>query len=322
MNQNFTHTPVMLKEVLDFFSPIAQKQGWFIDATLGGAGHAKAILENHSGLSLLGIDQDQIAIEAATELLQFFSSRVVIKKARFDEISKIARSVGAENNVLGILMDLGLSSPQIDFAHRGFSYLLEGPLDMRMDTTSPRTASLVINQSSQEELINLFKSNGEPQFAKRITSAIIKNRPIKTTTELAQIVDSAVPRANRRKGHPAKRVFQAIRIAVNQEIEVLRSGLEQAIDLLSPQGRLVVISYHSGEDQLVKQVFQDAGSGGCRCPYYLPCVCGAIPKAKVLTTGSRKATSNEISFNSRSSSARLRSLEALDFNKSSHLGSM
>lgn len=322
MNQTFSHTPVMLKEVLDFFSPIKEKHGWLIDATLGGAGHAEAILKSYPGLSLLGLDQDQFAVEAATTNLESFSSRVIIKKARFDEISDIARAVGVEDKVLGILMDLGLSSPQIDLPERGFSYSTEGPLDMRMDTTSSRTASSVINEYDQEDLIRLFRLNGERQLAKRIACAIIKSRPITTTTELASVVEMAVPRSNRRRGHPAKRVFQAVRIAVNQEIEVLRSGLEQAIDLLSPTGRLVVISYHSGEDQLVKQIFRDAGSGGCQCPYYLPCVCGAIPKVKVLTTGSRKATSSEISSNSRSSSARLRCVEGLDLDIPSRLGSI
>jgi 16S rRNA (cytosine1402-N4)-methyltransferase len=215
--------------------------------------------------------------------------------------------------VVGVLLDLGVSSPQLDRSERGFSYRHDAPLDMRMDQARPRTAAHVVNELSEDELARLVALNGEGRFARRLARAVVAARPVTSTAELAEAVRSAIPApARRRGGHPARRVFQAIRIAVNEELEVLAGVLPATIGQLKPGGRCVVIAYHSGEDRLVKQAFNDAVTGGCSCPPALPCVCGAVPIGRLVFRGARRPSPAEVERNRRAESARLRALERLD----------
>jgi 16S rRNA (cytosine1402-N4)-methyltransferase len=218
-------------------------------------------------------------------------------------------------SISAALFDLGVSSPQIDRPERGFSYRFDAPLDMRMDRSEPRTAAQFIDESSEDQLARLFALHGETRFARRIAAAIVAARPVPSTLALADVVSSAVPAAVRRRGHPAKRVFQALRAAVNSELEVLPVAIDAAMARLSPGGRIVVISYHSGEDRATKERFVEAASGGCTCPPGLPCVCGALPRVRLLNRGARKPSAPEVAANPRSESARLRAAEALSGEK-------
>jgi 16S rRNA (cytosine1402-N4)-methyltransferase len=318
MSQGFAHEAVMAAEVVDLLAPVPP--GLVVDATLGGAGHAAAVLAAHPHLTVLGIDRDPTAIAAATERLAAFGPRAVIRQARFDDLAAIVQQVQEElgtpaeaRGLVGVLFDLGVSSPQLDVAERGFSYRRDAPLDMRMDPTSGRTAADVVNQFDEEELVELFVENGEVRFGRRIARALIAARPFATTGQLADVVRTAIPAATRRTGgHPARRVFQAIRIAVNEELDQLTRGLDDALGLLRPGGRCVVISYHSGEDRLVKSTFAEASTGGCHCPPGLPCVCGAVPRYRLVGRGSRRPTAEEIDRNRRSEAARLRVVQHLD----------
>ncbi len=212
----------------------------------------------------------------------------------------------------GVLFDLGVSSPQLDVAERGFSYRRDASLDMRMDPTTGRTAADVVNQYDEDALVDLFTDNGEGRFARRIARAIIAARPVSTTGQLADVVRAAIPAATRRTGgHPARRVFQAIRIAVNEELDQLGTALDDAVALLQPGGRCVVIAYHSGEDRLVKSTFHQLATDGCQCPPGLPCVCGADPQFRLVTRGARRPGGDEVERNPRSESARLRVIERL-----------
>jgi 16S rRNA (cytosine1402-N4)-methyltransferase len=312
MRQVFAHEPVMVDEVVALFAPVGA--GLVVDATVGGAGHATALLDAHPHLRVLGIDRDPDAVAAATERLRGYGDRAAVVGARFDEIERVVAGAGAEpGSVRGVLFDLGVSSPQLDRGERGFSYRAEGALDMRMDPRSTaRSAYDLVNEMAADDLARLFAANGEGRFARRIAGAIVANRPVTTTTQLAEVVRNAIPAATRRTGgHPARRVFQALRIAVNEELDVLARALPAAIDLLAPGGRCVVIAYHSGEDRIVKATFAAAVSGGCVCPPGLPCVCGATPTGRLVFRGARRPTTNEIERNRRSESARLRALERL-----------
>ena len=247
-------------------------------------------------VQLLGIDRDPAALEAAGAALARFGDRAVLRRARFDELGAIVRRTQAELGtppellgLSGVLFDLGVSSPQLDTAERGFSYRRDAPLDMRMDPTSGLTAADVVNGYDEDALVALFVDNGEGRFARRIARAIVAARPLTTTGELADVVRAAIPAATRRTGgHPARRVFQAIRIAVNEELEQLDRALADALALLRPGGRCVVISYHSGEDRLVKSTFVQAATGGCTCPPGLPCACGAVVDYRLVARGSRR----------------------------------
>ena len=317
MSEAFPHQPVMANEVLDLLSKVPD--GLVLDATLGGAGHARALLEANPGLRLLGIDRDPMAVAAATGELAVFGDRAIIRRARFDALGEVVREVqdqlgtpDAERGLTGVLFDLGVSSPQLDVAERGFSYRRDAPLDMRMDPTVGRTGADVVNESDEATLVELFADNGETRFARRIARAIIAARPITTTGQLADIVRDAIPAATRRTGgHPARRVFQAIRIAVNEELDQLHTGLDAALGLLRPLGRCVVISYHSGEDRLVKSTFIRAATDDCHCPPGLPCVCGADPQFRLVHRGSRRPTDDEVLHNHRAEAARLRVIEHL-----------
>lgn len=308
-NNMFTHEPVMLAEILDVFSGLSG--GVFLDATLGGAGHAHAVLEAHPNIELLGIDRDEHALAFARERLSVFSERVTLRHARFDRVAEVLTQTNT-HSLAGVLFDLGVSSPQLDHADRGFSYRHDSPLDMRMDQSQSFSALQVVNEFSAENLVQILKENADERFAGRIAKAIVRSRPIHTTLELAEVVITAIPAAARRRGgHPAKRTFQAIRIEVNHELAVLPNALSSAIDALAPGARLAVLTYHSGEDRITKSIMRDAETGGCTCPATLPCVCGR--KALVRRVRTPKTPSDaEQAVNRRSTAARLRVVERLD----------
>ena len=310
MNEGFSHVPVLLKEVVAAVTGTPDLP--VIDATLGGAGHAVAILEAIPTRLLVGLDQDEQAIEFARGHLAGFADRVRIHHARFDQIVRIARDDGINpSGASAVLFDLGVSSYQLDTPTRGFSYRSDGPLDMRMDTNSGTTASEYLDHATEDELSALFYVHGETRFSRRIARAVIASRPVRSTSQLAEIVARAVPAAARRRGHPARRVFQALRVAVNSELDVLGPAIDDAVDLLAPGGRLIVLSYHSGEDRIVKNRLRYGETGGCQCPPGLPCVCGATPTLRLLNRGARKASPEEIAANPRAESVRLRIAERL-----------
>ena len=309
MTTEFRHEPVMVNEVVELFRPVPE--GVVVDATVGGGGHARALLEAHPRLTVVGLDRDPTAVEAATHTLRAFGDRASVRQARFDQMKATLQEMGHES-VAGALFDLGVSSPQLDDPDRGFSYRADAPLDMRMDRAQSTTAAAVVNGYSEAELARVLATYGDERFAGRIARAIVAARPVATTGELVEVIRAAIPApARRRGGHPAKRTFQALRIEVNRELEVLRPALEDAIDLLEPGGRCVVLAYHSGEDRIVKQVFRDAATGGCVCPPGLPCACGAVPIVRELRRGVRKPSATEVALNRRAESARLRVVEKL-----------
>ena len=305
MNRAFEHEPVMKTEVVELFAPVPE--GSVVDATLGGAGHATAILDAHPHLSIIGLDRDPDAVEAATERLAPYGARATVHHARFDTLADVV-----DGPVSGVLFDLGVSSPQLDRGERGFAFRNEGPLDMRMDPTTGRSAADIVNESSLDELAQILRDGGEERWAFRIARALVNARPIESTGQLAELVRSAIPAAARRKGgHPATRTFQALRIAVNDELAILPGAIDDAIAALAPRGRCVVLAYHSGEDRIVKERFNEAVTGGCVCPPHLPCVCGAEPKVKLVFRGARKPSAEELKRNHRAESARLRACEAV-----------
>jgi len=305
--ESFQHQPVMLDEVIEALSDVPA--GLILDATLGGAGHAAALLEALPDCTLVGLDRDIDAIAAAGRRLSVFGDRAVLHHSDFGDLSLALDRVGTRQ-ISAFLFDLGVSSPQLDRLDRGFSYRDAGPLDMRMDQTRSRTASEVVNGYSESVLADLLYRNSDERYARRIAEAIVAARPVTDTAELADLVRSAIPAPARRTGgHPAKRTFQAIRIEVNSELEQLAVGLDAAIRPLRPGGRGVVISYHSGEDRLVKVRFDSAVTGGCKCPPQLPCGCGARPEAVALRRRALRPGAAEVERNPRAASARLRILE-------------
>lgn len=305
----FSHLPVMLDEIVEAFAPVPA--GAVLDATVGGAGHAAAILAAHPHLSIVGVDQDPDAVAAAEQRLAAFGARATVRRSRFDRLGEVLDGLGVEH-LSGALFDLGVSSPQLDRAERGFSYRSDAPLDMRMDPDAPLAAAELLNTASARDLARLFADNGEGRFAGRIAAAVVAARPITTTAQLAETVRSAIPAAARRTGgHPAKRVFQAVRIAVNEELDILPGTLDAAIQRLAPGGRAVVLAYHSGEDRIVKERFRLAVTGGCVCPPGLPCVCGARPLVRPVTRKARRPGEAEVRANPRAESARLRIVERL-----------
>jgi 16S rRNA (cytosine1402-N4)-methyltransferase len=305
---NFEHRPVMMAEVVQLLEAVPP--GIIVDATVGAGGHARALLEASADHRLVGIDRDADAVAAAAAVLNQFGARAVVMKSRFDRLGEILDGLGTPS-VAGVLFDLGVSSPQFDRAERGFSYRADAPLDMRMDRSEGMTAAELISSSSEAQLARLFALHGEDRFARRIAAAIVAARPVTSTSTLAKVVSDAVPAAARRRGHPARRVFQALRAAVNEELELLPVAIDAAIDRLMPGGRIVVISYHSGEDRIVKGRFLLAATGGCTCPPGLPCACGAVARARLLNRGARKPSEAEAVANPRARSARLRAAEAL-----------
>jgi 16S rRNA (cytosine1402-N4)-methyltransferase len=306
----FTHRPVMATEVVAALRPVPD--GLAIDATVGGGGHASALLDAHPGLRLLGIDRDPQALAAAAVTLApgVGAGRVTLVQGRFDHLATMVPAAWADVPVTAVLMDLGVSSPQLDRGERGFSYRRPGPLDMRMGPDAPITAADVVNGYDEGRLAALFRDNGEGRFAHRVARAVVAARPVVGTVELAEVVRAAIPAAARRTGgHPATRFFQAIRVEVNGELDALRGALDAALPMLAPGGRLAVLSYHSGEDRIVKAAFVAAASGGCVCPPGLPCVCGARPVHRLVFRGSRRPAAGEVAANRRAQSARLRVIE-------------
>ncbi len=305
----FEHEPVMVEEVVALFAPVPP--GLVVDATLGAGGHAAALLDAHPHLSVLGIDRDPLAVAEATRRLERYGDRAVVRHARFDQLVELAAASGApEGTVSGVLLDLGVSSPQLDEASRGFSYHADAPLDMRMDPSDGPTAADVVNTMPEQDMARLFAAHGEGRFARRIARAVVAARPLRTTAQLADVVRRALPAATRRTGgHPARRVFQALRVEVNEELDQLATTVPAAIGVLAPGGRCVVMSYHSGEDRVVKAAFGEAATGGCACPPGLPCACGAVPLGRLVFRGARRPTPAEVTRNRRADSARLRAFE-------------
>lgn len=309
----FKHNSVLKNEVLHFLN--IKPAGVYVDATLGGGGHAFLVASrmNNQGL-LIGIDQDQTALQAARERLLNVNPQVKTFWSNFQAIPELLRDLKI-SKIDGVLFDLGVSSPQLDEEERGFSFKNEAPLDMRMDRSQPFSAAHLVNTATVEELTKIIWEYGEERWAKRIAIFIDRwrrEKEIKTTSQLAEIIKMAIPAAARRTGpHPARRTFQALRIAVNNELEVLEKALERTIPLLKPGGRIVVISFHSLEDRIVKTVFAKEAKG-CRCPKELPvCQCNNQPQLKILTKKPVTPTLDEIRQNSRARSSKLRSAEKL-----------
>ena len=315
MNDPFEHRPVMLEEIVDVFTTVPP--GVLLDATLGGGGHTEAILSRRPDLSVIGIDRDRTALAAATARLERFGDRFHPVHARFDDLRQIMDTdqiprPALDDGLSGALFDLGVSSPQLDRGDRGFSYREDGPLDMRMDQDAPWSASDVVNGYDVDELTRVIRRYGDERFAARIARAIVAARPIESTVELAGIVTAAIPAAARRTGgHPAKRTFQAIRIEVNGGARSPPVALDAAIEATRPLGRIAVLSYHSGEDRIVKERFR-AATGACDCPPDLPCVCGAVQTVRLVRGVPKRPSAAEQAANPRATSARLRVAERVE----------
>lgn len=309
----FSHVPVLLDEVMHFLAP--ERGGIFVDGTLGGGGHAEALLSRLPVTGrLVGIDRDWEALAAAGERLRPFGGRFTAIHGNFFDLPQLLASLDIRG-VDGILFDFGVSSHQLDTAERGFSYHADAPLDMRMDRTAPLTARDVVNGYSFEQLCRILREYGEERFASRIADRIVRERqrsPIETTAELAALVRAAMPKKSRMEAqHPARRTFQAIRIEVNGELAGLREAVDRAHELLNPGGRLVILTFHSLEDRIVKQAFRSYEKP-CTCPPGAPvCICGKRPTARILTRKPVTGTEAELSRNSRAASAKLRAIEKL-----------
>jgi 16S rRNA (cytosine1402-N4)-methyltransferase len=308
------HVSVLLKETIDLVDP--EPGDVIVDATLGLGGHSREILERQPEARLIGLDQDTDAIEIAKRNLEAFGDRVTIVQTNFVNIREALSELGIDA-VNGIMADLGVSSLQFDSETRGFSFRFDAPLDMRMDAEGEYpTAAELLQTLSQEEIANTIYQFGEERFSRRIARRIVERReagnPVATTRELAELVERAVPRSKKDKIHPATRTFQALRIAVNNELGVLENFLSDSVESLAPGGRLAVISFHSLEDRIVKQAFLKL-SGRCQCPPRLPiCQCGAVKKVEILTKKPVVPTETELSENPRSRSAKLRAVRKLN----------
>lgn len=314
MEKDYGHKPVLLQECLEALA--VKPGGTYLDGTLGRAGHSLEILRRLDGGRLIGIDRDLTAIEAAKERLAAFGDRVTLVHGNFQDLGDILRGLNVDK-LDGMLFDLGVSSPQLDEPQRGFSYMHDAPLDMRMDETAELDARQVVNGWSYEELRRILYDYGEERFAPQIARAIVRRRedkPIETTGELVELIRSAMPpKALREKQHPAKRTFQAIRIAVNGELDALAPMLEAAAGALAPGGRLAVITFHSLEDRIVKQTMRTLATG-CTCPPEFPvCVCGKKPKLTLVKRKPIEASPAELEENPRARSAKLRVAERTEF---------
>lgn len=311
-NMEFSHISVLLEESINSLS--VKQIGIYVDGTLGGGGHSSRLLTQSSGAKLIGIDRDTEALAAAKKRLEEFGPRVIYHHGNYCEIKEILKKYEIDG-IDGAILDLGVSSYQLDNGERGFSYNHDAKLDMRMDRTKGITAYDVVNGYDKFRLARIFSDYGEEKFAMRIAEKIDKFRktkPVDTTFELAELIKEGIPAAKRREGgHPAKRVFQAIRIEVNGELEVLKQSVEDFFDCLKPGGRLAIITFHSLEDRIVKNCFNDFCKG-CTCPPDFPiCVCGNKPKGKLVNKKPIIAGEDELSSNSRSSCAKLRVIEKL-----------
>lgn len=307
----FKHTSVLLTETIEGLR--IKPEGIYVDGTLGGGGHSYEIAGklNENG-KLIGIDQDDAAIKAAGERLKEYGDKVTIVRSNYRNTKGVLAGLGIDK-IDGMMLDLGVSSYQLDNQERGFSYRYDTPLDMRMDMRQNLSAKDIINTYSEMELFRVIRDYGEDKFAKNIAKHIVRARetkPIETTGELNEIIKAAIPAKMRVEGgHPSKRTFQAIRIECNRELEVLKESLEELIDLLSPGGRLCIITFHSLEDRIVKTAFRQAANP-CTCPPQFPvCVCGKVSKGKVITGKPILPSEEELAENSRSKSAKLRIFE-------------
>lgn len=308
----FSHLSVLPNEVIQYLA--LKPAGVYLDGTLGGAGHATLILENAPAATLIGIDRDLEALAAAGERLAVYGDRVRLLHGDFAAVADHLGGLGV-TALDGFILDLGVSSHQLDTRERGFSFQQDAPLDMRMDTSGGETAADLANELPEHELERIISEYGEERWAKRIASFIVKERaesPIVTTFRLVDIIKGAVPKAKwDERIHPATRTFQALRIAVNSELDSLEQGMRAALDLLKPGGRGVIISFHSLEDRIVKHIFREYAEG-CTCPRQMPvCVCGKQPRVKVLTGRPVTATEAETNNNPRARSAKLRAVEKL-----------
>ncbi len=308
---NFSHITVLLNETVDALC--VKPDGTYVDCTLGGAGHTSLILSRLGEKGrVIGIDRDDDALLNAKNKIN--DSRLITVKDNFENIANVVSSLGI-NHVDGILMDLGVSSHQLDVAERGFSYMQDAPLDMRMDRTAALTAFEVVNTYSEKDLFRILRDYGEERFSSSIAAKICSARkvePISTTKQLADVIASAIPAKFKRDGgHPAKRSFQAIRIEVNSELDCIPKAINDGIELLFSGGRMAIISFHSLEDRIVKNGFKDL-ENPCTCPSDFPmCVCGNKPKVKVITKKPILPSEDELEANSRSHSAKLRVCEKI-----------
>jgi 16S rRNA (cytosine1402-N4)-methyltransferase len=307
------HQPVLAEEVTELLVPALEHGGVVVDATVGGGGHAGRILEAAPEATLVGLDRDPDALVAARSRLTAHSGRIRLARGNFAQLEAVLERFGIAS-VRGVLLDLGVSSPQLDEAARGFSFRHAGPLDMRMDPGQALSADAVVNGYSERDLGRVIRRYGEERFAARIAKAIVKHRPIDGTTALAAVVKEAIPApARRRGGHPARRTFQAIRIEVNDEISSLERVLPAAVNVSEPGGRILVLSYHSLEDRTVKRFFAEQARG-CVCPPDLPvCRCGAQARVRLLTRRPITPGSEEAARNPRASAAKLRAAERVAF---------
>lgn len=306
----FKHIPVMLEPCMELLGLDRHPDGVFVDGTLGGGGHTQEILSRTRG-KVLGIDRDWEALRAAGERLAPFGDRFVPLHGNYANIASLLHEAGYDS-MDGMLMDLGVSSYQLDNPERGFSFHSDAPLDMRMDQTAPLTAEIVLNTYSEKELARIISLYGEEKWAVRIAKFIVAARPLHTTMDLVRVIDAAVPAAERRKvSHPARRTFQAIRIEVNSELSLLEPALRDAVSCLKPGGRLVVITFHSLEDRIVKQTFHNL-QYPCTCPPKAPvCICGKKPQGFVVTRKPVLPTEEECEINPRSHSAKVRAFEKI-----------
>ena len=314
MEEVLTHKPVLLEECIQALN--IRPDGIYLDGTLGRAGHSREIARRLTTGRLICVDRDQAALDAAQERLGEWMDKVTLVHSNFDQLDAILDGLHLAG-VDGMLFDLGVSSPQLDDGERGFSYRTDAPLDMRMDTSAPLSAADIVNTWSQEELRRILFEYGEERYAPAIARAIVRARetaPVKTTLELVEIIKSAMPPAAlREKQHPAKRSFQAIRIAVNGELDALPPMLRAAVDGLNPGGRLAVITFHSLEDRIVKRTLADLAKG-CTCPPEFPvCVCGRKPQVRLVTRKPVTAGGAELEENPRARSAKLRVAEKCGF---------
>ena len=308
---DFKHISVLLDETIDGLD--IKPDGIYVDGTLGGGGHSYEILRRLSPKGrLIGIDQDGEALKAAGERLKKFENQITLVRSNYCEIDKVLKELNVEK-VDGILLDIGVSSYQLDNLERGFSYKSDAPLDMRMDTRQELTAADVLNTYSENELFKIIKDYGEDKFAKNIAKHIVlarKEKPLETTKELSEVIKRAIPmKVQAKGGHPAKKTFQAIRIEVNQELTVLKESIDKMIDLLKPNGRICIITFHSLEDRIVKTKFRE-NENPCTCPPNFPvCVCGKKSKGKVITRKPIIPSEDEIEENKRAKSSKLRIFE-------------
>lgn len=305
----FNHYSVLLAETIEQLQ--VKPEGIYVDGTLGGGGHAFQVCSRLTTGHFYGIDQDDAAIRAARLRLAPFGDKVTILRSNYCNMRAALEAEGIEK-VDGILLDLGVSSYQLDTEERGFSYRYDAPLDMRMDQRQTLTARKIVNEYSENDLYRIIRDYGEEKFAKNIAKHIVRARadkPLETTYELNEIIKAAIPAKMRQNGHPSKQTFQAIRIECNRELEVLKSSLDDFIELLNPSGRLCVITFHSLEDRIVKTIFRK-NENPCICPPDFPvCVCGKVSKGRVVTKKAILPTEQEILENSRSKSAKLRVFE-------------